>query len=95
MLITVRQRQHIVILELSGRFDFRSSKPFQNALLDAQQEMARYLVIDLAKVSFIDSAALGLLSMWHTRLREEGCCCDWPVLRDMCTRCSSCFALAS
>ena len=61
--ITERTSGSSVILTLNGRLKFESRKVFQQSLKEVQTKNPRHLVINLEKVTFIDSAGLGLLGL--------------------------------
>jgi anti-sigma B factor antagonist len=71
--INQREREGIVILELTGRI---SVGPEASAIRDTCSRLAadgkRNLVLDLAKVDFIDSTGLGALVICATSLRKAG-----------------------
>lgn len=59
-------------IELSGRFTFTDYERFR-PLLDAIKAASRTRhVLDLGKVDFIDSAALGMLLLAHEEARSRG-----------------------
>ena len=55
----VSEEQGVVEIEVSGRFDFSLQKHFRDAYRDCSPDM-NYRV-DLSKVDYLDSAALGML----------------------------------
>ena len=58
------------ILHLDGRFDFGVRKTFKDAVEGASVEGSS-VVLDLAKVTFVDSSALGLLVICHQSLKNK------------------------
>ena len=58
------------ILHLDGRFDFGSRKTFKEAI-DSAIETGNPVVLDLGKVTFVDSSALGLLVISHQNLKNK------------------------
>ena len=58
------------ILHLDGRFDFGARKTFKEAV-DAAIETGNPIVLDLGKVTFVDSSALGLLVISHQNLKNK------------------------
>jgi len=63
MHVTERVDADKILLTLSGRFDVHARKPFQAAMQQAQSANPRSIILNLAQVPFIDSAALGLLTL--------------------------------
>lgn len=59
-------------ISLFGELDLRSAREMQSALSEAVGDRSRELVIDLRKVSFIDSTALGALVRAAEQLRNQG-----------------------
>jgi len=59
-------------IQLKGRFVFQMHREFSAALGDALQPDGAELVIDLTEVSYIDSAALGMLLIARSRALECG-----------------------
>ena len=58
------------IMHLDGRFDFGSRKTFKEAV-DQMAEEGSPVVLDLEKVTFVDSSALGLLVISHQNLKNK------------------------
>lgn len=70
-IVTEKQRGRAVV-RLDGRFDFRSGMAFRHAtkpLLAAAD--VDTLVVDFARVSFVDSSALGLLLLLRAQAEDE------------------------
>jgi len=69
--ITVRQLEHIVILELSGRLSVLEANLCQ--LADQLIERGhRHFIINLANVSYLDNSGLGQLCWIYTAARKDG-----------------------
>jgi anti-anti-sigma factor len=58
-------------LRLSGKFTFADNKSFTNILDDISQSSYKNVVIDLASVEFIDSAALGILLLTRDKCEKS------------------------
>ncbi len=74
MEITERTQDRTTILTISGQFNFSFSakEEFDAAVKKAQESGARCIVVSLELVSFIDSAALGILVLSHQFLKRNG-----------------------
>jgi len=60
-------------LTLSGSFDFNAHKDFRRACDSVlQTPSVRTLELDLARVDYIDSSALGMLLILRDRAQEQG-----------------------
>ncbi len=71
MVITQTNRGQAAILALSGRLDFNGRNSFQTAIQKAKESGAHSVVLDMKDVSFIDSAALGLVTVAFKNLEAE------------------------
>jgi len=58
------------IVRLDGRFDFGARKTFKEAI-EQGVEGGCPVVLDLEKVTFVDSSALGLLVICHQNLKSK------------------------
>ena len=58
------------ILHLDGRFDFGARKAFKESV-DRASEEGSPIGMDLEKVTFVDSSALGLLVICHQNLKNK------------------------
>ena len=58
------------ILTLSGRLDIHARKPFQMAMKNIHSVGCQYLTLDLSRVTFIDSSAIGLLILANRTLNQ-------------------------
>ena len=74
MEITKRTQDGTAILTISGQFNFSFSarEEFDAAVNKAQEEGARCIIVSLELVSFIDSAALGMLVLAHQSVKKHG-----------------------
>ncbi|MBX3237157.1 MAG: STAS domain-containing protein [Nitrospiraceae bacterium] len=71
MKITEEAQGQSMTLKLEGNFTYTQRKPFQDAVKNACGKNAQHIIIDLSQVSFLDSAALGLLMVTHRQLVAE------------------------
>jgi anti-anti-sigma factor len=73
MRITNRSIGDCSILDLEGRLVFGSAtKELREAIAEAARSMPRRIVLDLSKVTFVDSPALGQLVGSHKHIRDLG-----------------------
>ena len=68
----LRPSADLAIVELEGEVDIYSSPQFREALSQGIGEGATRVVVDLAKVTFIDSTALGVVVGGVKSLRARG-----------------------
>jgi anti-anti-sigma factor len=71
MTIDIRIRDDVARITLTGRFDFEVHRVFKNAYLPLLDKPAvREIEVEMSKVSYMDSAALGMLMLLHDRAKE-------------------------
>ena len=70
MNVTSDKTEDKTILHLNGRFDFSARKAFKEAV-DLAAEEGLSVVLDLEKITFVDSSALGLLVICHQNLKSK------------------------
>lgn len=70
MNITQDQVEGNTIVHLDGRFDFGARKTFKEAIDRAIGE-GHPVVLELGKVTFVDSSALGLLVICHQSFKRK------------------------
>ncbi|MGQ9683946.1 MAG: STAS domain-containing protein [Anaerolineae bacterium] len=73
MLIQTTLREDRGVAALEGSFDFNAHKEFRRAcdtLLD--EPAVRVLELDLARVQYLDSSALGMLLILRDKAEERG-----------------------
>lgn len=73
MQIQTTIREHRGVVALEGSFDFNSHKDFRRAcdtMLD--EPSVRALELNLARVQYLDSSALGMLLILRDRAEEHG-----------------------
>ena len=68
MVITQTKLQNAVIVTLSGRLDFNARHEFQSGMEKAKESGSSLIVLDMKDVSFIDSAALGLITVAYKNM---------------------------
>jgi anti-anti-sigma factor len=68
MTITEEIIGHTATLKLEGSFTYTQRKLFQDTLKNLNDKNVEHVIVDLAHVSFLDSAALGLLMITHRQL---------------------------
>ncbi len=70
--ISRKIKQDVVVLELSGRFDFRVVEHFLSTLEDTvMTHKPHHVILDLSRVPFIDSMAIGhMVTTWH-KLKQQ------------------------
>jgi anti-anti-sigma factor len=59
--LTVDRDRDTVVVALNGELDFSEAHTLAAALLAAEREEPRYLVVDLAELTFIDAAGMRVL----------------------------------
>ena len=70
MQISEHKEEGAVILDLEGRFDFGARKVFKDAVERIQkEEECVHIILNMERVSFVDSSALGLLVIAHQNLK--------------------------
>ena len=68
----LRPSEDVAVVELEGEVDIYSSPQFKEALSRGIDEGATRIVVDLAKVTFIDSTALGVVVGGVKGMRARG-----------------------
>ena len=58
-------------LKLEGGFTYTQRKLFQETVKNLSSKNVEHIIIDLAQVAFLDSAALGLLMITHRQLLAD------------------------
>ena len=70
MNITQEHVDEKTVVYMDGRFDFGSRKVFKEAIDHATDE-GNPVVLELEKVTFVDSSALGLLVICHQNFKNK------------------------
>ncbi len=73
MNITVSQRPHASVVQMQGRFlGSLHGDAFRGTLDELKRQDRRNVVVDLSRVDFMDSSAIGALIGGLTTMRREG-----------------------
>jgi len=72
MPVSARNIDNAVVLDLTGRFDAAAKQDVQHAIDEAMDTGTSHLILNLAGVPLVDSAALGLLAVNHNKFKEKG-----------------------
>jgi anti-anti-sigma factor len=64
----IQERGGAVVVELAGELDLYNAHTVREALLGEAEKRPERLVVDLSRVTFIDSTGLGVLIEARTRL---------------------------
>lgn len=72
MAVSARNIDDAVVLDLTGRFDATAKREVQHAIDEAMDSGTSHLILNLAGVPLVDSAALGLLAVNHNKFKEKG-----------------------
>ena len=71
MAITVQIRDRAARVTMTGRFEFQVHRDFNDAYMPLLDSAAvREIEIELSKVDYLDSAALGMLMLLNERAKE-------------------------
>jgi anti-sigma B factor antagonist len=69
---TIGAGARVVVIAVHGQADLHTAPELRNAIADAVDSGAHFLVVDLSEASFIDSMTLGVLLGGVKRLRPTG-----------------------
>ncbi len=69
MTVTQETQDGAAVLNISGRFEFTGRKIFTDSLKKAQEGPVTHVILNFQHVSFVDSAALGLLALAYQNLK--------------------------
>jgi anti-sigma B factor antagonist len=69
---TLTQTDDRLLVELEGQLDIGNRQAFKDAVTHAMTQGVRLVIVDCARVTFIDSSGLGALVSLSKRLREVG-----------------------
>ena len=59
----------VIVLDLEGRFDFAARKSFKDMVERIQKDGCTHIIINMERVTFVDSSALGLLVITSQNLK--------------------------
>ncbi|MCE9624683.1 MAG: STAS domain-containing protein [Deltaproteobacteria bacterium] len=71
MRVNAKEVGDICILEIEGEVDAEHSAQLKKAIVKARDEFAKHFILDLSRVSFIDSTGLGVLISLMRHLNEN------------------------
>ena len=66
------ERGDAVVVELSGELDISTAAGVESRLMEVEQRAPERLILDLRRVSFIDSTGLSMIINADGRARKEG-----------------------
>jgi anti-sigma B factor antagonist len=70
--VNTERQQGLCVVSVSGEVDVYTSPQLKSALVEAADGGCEVIVVDMDKVSFIDSSGLGVLVGALRRVRESG-----------------------
>lgn len=72
MLIQLETKQDCTTIALHGQFVFDTHRDFRDASTRALQEASQEIQIDLSKLGYMDSSALGMLLVFNDKAKDAG-----------------------
>ncbi|MDO8812259.1 MAG: STAS domain-containing protein [Gallionella sp.] len=79
MAINVKIYNHSACITMSGRFDFKVHRDFKDAYAPLLDDAAVHEIdIEMSKVDYIDSSALGMLMLLYERAKEANKSVELP-----------------
>jgi anti-sigma B factor antagonist len=66
------ERSDGIHVELSGELDISSASSVESRLMELETQSPQWLILDLRRVSFIDSTGLSMIINADGRARKEG-----------------------
>jgi anti-sigma B factor antagonist len=82
----VNPTEDVAVVDLEGDVDIHSAPQFKDVLLQGIEEGAQRIIVDFAKVTFIDSSGLGVLVSGAKRVRRNNGTLDIVCRDDNITR---------
>ena len=64
--------QHTTVIKFLGKLMFNARQTFQSVMTQAEEASPQHIILDFSDLSYIDSAGLGLLTLAHRKLSEQG-----------------------
>jgi anti-anti-sigma factor len=72
MQTSISNRDGKTIVVLQGRFDFNAHREFRDAVESAVKETGASIQVDLSRVDYLDSSALGMLLIMRDKAKGVG-----------------------
>lgn len=72
MIITTKREKHAHVLHLFGNFDKSACAHFDRVIFEVQLARGKHIILELSKLSSIDSAGLNSLFTGKDQLEEKG-----------------------
>ncbi|MFO0708024.1 MAG: STAS domain-containing protein [Nitrospira sp.] len=71
MEIVHRTNRDSTVIEIAGPFAFSNRKDFTAALDAVKRTHSRHVILNLARVTFVDSSAIGLLALTAQQMKSS------------------------
>ena len=71
MQVNIRESGQNIVITLNGRFVFEARHVFQKAITEAQDKPSKKVLINMEKVTYLDSAGLGLLALGFEQAKAQ------------------------
>lgn len=72
MRITQRAYRDAKVIDIADEFTYVTRKEFTTAVDKVKQEGCRHLILNFKQVTFVDSAAIGLIALVAQQFKAEG-----------------------
>lgn len=72
MQIVQRSYRNADVIDVTGQFNFGSRKEFSAALEKVKQAGNAHIILNMKQVTFVDSAAIGLLALASQQFKGTG-----------------------
>jgi anti-anti-sigma factor len=70
--IEIQKSEDRTLVALSGELDTATASHLYDALAELEAQGALHIVLDLARLTFMDSTGLGVIVTEHTRMKRAG-----------------------